>query len=497
MLDNDKLADADARLNRSARAAYASHGAGTTDGREEDETSLLEMWDHAGFDSPGESAKRFGELLVRMSDTEHAGEAGIEAIARIAETFADAGRADEALVAGEHLARVFRSPVSLVTRDRIGRALVTIAERLLDHDLPEPAARLSADTESLLDDAESPTLQVSLAAAILNRTFALKQQAFASGDGSLMEAAVAAGAALEQRFGRSRDAQLREIVVMGTYNVAGALGALGRIDEAAARFSELAASYGDDPDPTLRQFGQFATVRQRMMLATPDVPPYVTEHPLETSYRADPDEFAAPGGWEERRDERAAAAVKSHQAAAGILANYRLSGAPFALFLRSFDAEGWAGMTAPAFETETGLPAQVVSFASVAPSSVEQQLADAVEGRGAVLGVANRDSLVASAWVVPRLFLPDAGWQETVQALIRAAHLIVLHVAEMTAGVRWELACIQASERMPSTVLVLQDTDEEELLLAESWRERGGSRPSSGRSRSRPSRRQNSRASIA
>ena len=56
---------------------------------------------------------------------------------------------------------------------------------------------------------------------------------------------------------------------------------------------------------------------------------------------------------------------------------------------------------------------------------------------------------------IPRLFLPDDGWQEVVGQVVRAAEVIVVQVEELTPGVLWELDCIRTHGRSPSTLVVL------------------------------------------
>jgi len=116
-----------------------------------------------------------------------------------------------------------------------------------------------------------------VALRLLDRGLALKDEAYESGPLSLLEDAVAAYAELEELFGRLRGAPFEEIVgvAMGMYNKAGTLESLGRTEEAAASFRDVATRHGDSSDRELREIGKLALVRERMMFAVPDPPPYI------------------------------------------------------------------------------------------------------------------------------------------------------------------------------------------------------------------------------
>ncbi len=130
-----------------------------------------------------------------------------------------------------------------------------------------------------------------MALRLLDRGLALKDEAYESGPLSLLEDAVAAYAELEERFGRLRGAPFEEIVAVavGMYNKAGTLESLGRTEEAAASFRDVATRHGDSSDRELREIGKLALVRERMMFAVPDPPPYIVEHPREQAMLADPE----------------------------------------------------------------------------------------------------------------------------------------------------------------------------------------------------------------
>ena len=306
------------------------------------------------------------------------------------------------------------------------------------------------------------------ALALFDRGLELKEKAYVAGSFSLMEEAVSVFVELEQRFARARGAPFEELVAKSRYNRAGALGALGHINEAAACFAAVAAQYGDSDDAELRETAKFAAARERMMLAVPAPPPYVVEHPQEQSMLADPEILADPelvARTRARQEARVNAAVESHRRAQAILLNYQVKAMPFVLFLRSFDVEAFSRTTEPAFSAETGLEQQAITFAAVQPGRIEEEVARTLEGHTTAVAVANRASLFESALRIPRLFLPDDGWQEVVGQVVRAAEVIVVQVEELTPGVLWELDCIRTHGRSPprsSCWHVLSATNETE-----------------------------------
>jgi hypothetical protein len=110
---------------------------------------------------------------------------------------------------------------------------------------------------------------------------------------------------------------------------------------------------------------------------------------------------------------------------------------------------------------ETGLEPHVFSVVSAEAGNLEQQLAQAIGRRASVLAIANRSSVLETASLVPRLFLPDEGWEEIAEALVGTAHIIVVWVEAMTPGIRWELECIRRNGRTSSTVVVLGADDDD------------------------------------
>ena len=349
---------------------------------------------------------------------------------------------------------------------------MSIGSTLLDQGMRTHAIKVFASVESLLRDAERPALRSSLAVTISERGFALKQEAWASSDESLMEGSILAFTELERMFGQELGEPFEQLVAFGIYNKAGALGALGRLDEATMCFKQVISTYRDSPNAIIQEVVAFATIRERMMVAVPDLPPYIEVPMPDTEYEwlvKDVRDLKQVAWFMEEDPEKkramvealGAAASKSHRSVREILTQHRIKAFPFALLLRSFDAEGFSSMTGPRWSAETGLEPWAISAASTEPSHLERELAKAVGSDNPVLAVANKNSLLyESAWIVPRLFLSYDGWKPTVEALIRTAHIIVIGIEDRTPSIRWELECIKRHGRTDSTLVVLAPQDD-------------------------------------
>jgi tetratricopeptide (TPR) repeat protein len=431
--------------------------------------SLVEDWDLSGqFRDAEHSAARFREFLRTQSDIDDES-AALESVLLLGESFAEAGRAAEALIAGEQLERLFDRLQSAEGRQRLVDGLLTIGGALLNGGLRRDAIHVFETTERLLAGSKDPALDRVLAVSMSERGFALKEEAYAASAESTMQEAISTFRELERRFGSERDAPFPELVAIAAYNRAGALGAMGRVEEAARSLAQLSARYADSADAALREVAMFSEVRERMMLAIPDAPSYVSADELAHVYQDTDD----PEGARERLEARVSAALESHGQAASILQTHRMNALPFALFLRTFDREAFAVTTASDWLPESYGP-QVINFDSLHEGRLEQETARALEERPAV-AIANRASLSERAWIIPRLFLSDGGWQEVAEALIRTAHLIVLGIEAMTPGVKWELRCIERSGRTQSTIVVLLSTGENDFNLRAALRSLGES----------------------
>ena len=184
------------------------------------------------------------------------------------------------------------------------------------------------------------------------RGFAVKEHAWATGDGALMADSISIFTDLELTFGGMEGEPFEYIVAIGVYNEAGALGAIGRTTEAAQAFGRVRDRCRARTDERMVELYGLAGARQRMMVSVPDDPAHIAVPLPDDEYwivegverleqvdwflqRDDPEKFASVV------QARLDAAVSSHRDAAAGVAAHRLAATPFALFLRSFDAEGF------------------------------------------------------------------------------------------------------------------------------------------------------------
>jgi tetratricopeptide (TPR) repeat protein len=72
-----------------------------------------------------------------------------------------------------------------------------------------------------------------------------------------------------------------------------------------------------------------------------------------------------------------------------------------------------------------------------------------------MLAVANPSQLLTYRAHIPRLQLPNEGWQQVVENLVQHAHLIVMDCDTLAPGVVWELDTIAALDRADKTILIL------------------------------------------
>jgi hypothetical protein len=164
------------------------------------------------------------------------------------------------------------------------------------------------------------------------------------------------------------------------------------------------------------------------------------------------DEWAATAQWLRQLHEH------SHCHAWSIVLEEGTVGRPFALYLQGFEAQAHMYTVDPSV-TEASFGWFQHSEEIGAPH--EQVLVAALEAVCPVVGAAN--ALAIGVEPVPRLQLDQESWREDVRALIAAAHMIIVRVATISDGLRWELAQIRDLDKAASTVIVLADGPNDDL----------------------------------
>ena len=145
-------------------------------------------------------------------------------------------------------------------------------------------------------------------------------------------------------------------------------------------------------------------------------------------------------------------AERSHREAAMIMHAYQVTKRPFGLYLRSFEAESYHYFSP---DVVPGRDGGTVTTTFSGPSSVETKLARALAGRLPLLAVANPSQLLTSRGQIPRLQLPNEGWQDVVRNLVEHAHLIVMDCDTLASGVIWEMDTIAAFDRQDAAIVIL------------------------------------------
>jgi tetratricopeptide (TPR) repeat protein len=146
-------------------------------------------------------------------------------------------------------------------------------------------------------------------------------------------------------------------------------------------------------------------------------------------------------------------AYETDEQAREIVRRYVEDGAPFAVYLRSFELEAYDYLK-PA--TEADPQARLFGVETGGASGLEQRLAGLPV---TFVAVANPSRVVPGAVHIPRLRLPDRDWLTVVEWLVRAASFVVLELGALAPGVRQELDAIDRSKRRADTVIVLDETD--------------------------------------
>jgi len=150
-----------------------------------------------------------------------------------------------------------------------------------------------------------------------------------------------------------------------------------------------------------------------------------------------------------------------HAAATQVIDRYNADLQPFALWLRAFDLERLRlAVKSPLVKRVENV--QVVN----PPGAVERLLAASFADPPSVVTIGHpRNSLVppVAEGRIPRLQITETDWQSVVTRLAERAALVVIEVAQVSPGVREELAMLSQGTAAARAVVVLHDADSAEL----------------------------------
>jgi tetratricopeptide (TPR) repeat protein len=313
-------------------------------------------------------------------------------------------------------------------------------------------------------------------------------------------AAADAFEALNRHFADSADPVVRERLAKGLYARALLFAGAGAPADAAAACAEIAQRFADEPSPVMRSVVNGARRRARLWQglteatfdgasAVVDLDPAVRlalessgagvagvmniiddsdvgtrPEPLSLAevvkavqgprYAADDDADIETKNWAAKRELLIAQLerdLKGHLRCGEILAAYLDASQPFALYLRSFDVEGYLSAA-----TDDGGRALRVSVQFTDEGLLESSVAAGLGAALPFVGVGNNAPLRPDfEQKIPRMLLRNDGWQPVVEELIGAASLIVVHVVRLTPGVLWEIEAVQRIGAAERAVIVL------------------------------------------
>src|SRR5260221_8888123 len=180
---------------------------------------------------------------------------------------------------------------------------------------------------------------------------------------------------------------------------------------------------------------------------------HVGQHPhmraMDHEFATNPDgpiakAFQHSGFWEKITNIARGEAEELHREAAMIMHDYQATKRPFALYLRSFEAEAYFYFSP---DCVPGRDGGTVTTTLLGPSSVEEKIISGLRGRLPLLAIANPAQLIVARGDIPRLQLPNEGWQQIAQNLIEYAHVIVMDCDALAPGVVWEIETIRSLQR--------------------------------------------------
>jgi tetratricopeptide (TPR) repeat protein len=328
--------------------------------------------------------------------------------------------------------------------------------------LPEAAATFTEAVERFAESA-SPVSRRFAAMAIYNR--AITQARLGDSQGS-----VASAEEMLRRFRASGDDPVVRLrLAKALYNRALLMWLAGKKLEAIEAFGHVANSFMHDRGAEVEALVVAARRRAVFMalgeMSSEELRANATSNDfiqsglleLEAAIRNAPPERVEGHHRElakhrEFLDTQCAANEAMHRQAASILTQYLHAGEPFALFLRNFDLEATFHLG------ELGSRPMWTIGQVAFRNPVEEQLAEAMQGRVPILGILNNvPMMIAYTHHIPRLQLPNENWQVVVEELARAAELVVVNVSRLAPGVLAELDMLRRLEKETRSIVIISE----------------------------------------
>lgn len=370
------------------------------------------------------------------------------------------GKLDEACVVFDEFYRRFGSSTDPVILHELVCVLYNKAIGLRDAGKTTDAVAAFSEVVERFADSDSPDSQRFAAMALYNRGINEAKL----GD---LQASINSAQEIVSRFRTSQDPAIRERMAKALYNRGLILGLSGMINDAALTFANIAGTFRNDSGAVIE--GVVAAAHRRaLFMAIQEPAGNAANHPFHQSMileienairEAPPEKIEYLNKELERTKEYVKNLVEldadSHKQAASILIKYLNEGAPFGLFLRSFDLEG---------SLHTGAQGGTPMWASAQPANknlVEKQIAEMGEIGIPVLAVTNNSPMLSfSTSYLPRLELPNEHWEAAVEELVLAAEIVIVNVSLLTPGVVRELGILLRLNKKARTVVIISKADE-------------------------------------
>ena len=432
---------------------------------------IVEAFDRAvaeaGIQEPLGALRDFVQSIIDRTSSEATDESVAARLQLVGDSFAAAGRTDEALVVYSALELTFRGNTSHDVLGYVVPALMNKARLVEDRADIDAAISVYENVIENYGQIAHSSIETLVQDAYFARAGLLRNYGISQGDSAYLERAIDGFLAVDERYHSSPDPSIQEWVAKAIYNAADIYGIIGRDREADAQYSALINRFQGSVAATVKEVVSSAQAR-RFLLAVPAAPPaHIVDHPMDSGTLLDlserlslassqPEirelELAIADTREDMKQRRKAIST-SHAKAAEILYKYRQAGQPFALLLRSFDVEALSRDIHTRLLPDSNFDEYTATFMSMRARSVEEAL---ISKHVQTITIGNSaDYHVSLDEQIPRLFLDPAHWIEVVKPLIAAAYFIVARVDRLSPGMTLELDLIGSCDRQEDTVVVL------------------------------------------
>ena len=152
----------------------------------------------------------------------------------------------------------------------------------------------------------------------------------------------------------------------------------------------------------------------------------------------------------------------TEEQAVGILDKFNATGAPFCLFLRSFEGEAYDWLT-PEGTGSMGFSRDIISYVDNT-GDTEIKLAAALKDLIPPIAISNPSAMGDRNTKIPRIELPNEGWADYTEQIMNAAHFILFDLQVLSPGVLTELERIIRLGKAGRTIIILPSSADIEKI---------------------------------